>query len=189
MQKLPWENNTVRPRARRRLVRRRDAKSLEHESGIERLFGRSRFCNRGWLRGLQHRIRNSRLDFVAIDALRMYGTAAHLRSGAAHRRHGALLEHGQARAHLPNRGRLRPRSGRDLRPRWHGSYGTARGFQLGCEPGLAKAARRLFESGIRTETGRSARSREARTARDSRRAEKAGGAEEAASGGARTRGV
>src|SRR6266403_3252102 len=131
------------------------------------------------MRGVQHRVGDARLDFVAIDALRMHGIAAVVRPGAADGRDGALLEYGQVGAHLPNRGRLRASPGRNSGARWQGSHGAARGVQLGRESGLAKATRRVFEIRIRTETGRATRGREGRAGRDSRRTEKTRRAEEA----------
>jgi len=51
----------------------------EHESRIERIVGGTGFGNRGGMRGIQHRVRNARLDFVTIDALRLHGIAAVVR--------------------------------------------------------------------------------------------------------------
>src|SRR2546430_14289463 len=91
--------------------------------------------------------------FPYTTLFRSHGTAAVVWPGAADGCDGTLLEHGQIGAHLPNRGRLRTRLGRDSGTRWHGSNHTARGFQLGRQPGLAKTASRLLENRIRTETG------------------------------------
>ncbi len=85
------------------------------KSGVERILGRSGIRNSGGMRGLQHWLGNARLDFFAFDALRLHRAASHVRIGAAYRRDGAFLEHGQARAHLPRGGRLRLGPRCDLR--------------------------------------------------------------------------
>jgi len=103
------------------------------------------------MRGIQHRVRNAWLDFVAIDALRLHGTATVVRSSAEDGRDGAFLEHGISWGHLPNRGRLRTRLGRDLRRGWHDRTVQPAAFNWDFESGLAKAARRLFEISIRNE--------------------------------------
>src|ERR1700745_4065834 len=167
------------------MVRRRNAQSVEHESGIKRLFGGAGLSNCCGMRGFQYRFRNPWLDFFSIDALRMHGTPAVVRLGAPHRRDGAVLEHGQAGTDLPNRGRLRAGSGRDLRPGWARSDRSDRGFQLGCESRFAKTARRLVESRIRTKAGGPTRGK-GRTARNSSRTEEAGRAEETPRGNAGT---
>src|ERR1041385_4311994 len=77
---------------------------------------RSRFgaCRR--LCCVQYWLRDARIDFFTVHALRLYRFAANFWICAAHWRHGAFLEHGQTRANLPERGRLRAGSRRDPRP-------------------------------------------------------------------------
>jgi len=50
--------------------------------------------NRGGMRGIQHRVRNARLDFVTIDGAAVARIAAVVRSSAENGRDGAFLEHG-----------------------------------------------------------------------------------------------
>ena len=57
--------------------------------------------------GLHARHGDARLHHLAQPGLRHRRTAAHLRPHQPLRRHGAELDHGQNRPHLPRRGRLR----------------------------------------------------------------------------------
>ncbi len=127
------------------LVWRRDAQSVEYESGIERIICGAGFGHGSGMCSVQHRLGNTWLDFLAFDALRMHRAASHVRIGAAHRRDGALLEHGQAWPHLPHSGGLRTSSERDSRAGRQGSDSGEGRVQLGRESRLAKIARRLFE--------------------------------------------
>ena len=53
----------------------------------------------------------------ATAPLRHHGTTPNLWTGAAYRRHGPFVDHGQARPHLPCRGRLRHCVEHDIWPR------------------------------------------------------------------------
>ena len=90
--------------------------------GIERLVGRPGVGDRGGARRLRDRERDARLDLVAVDALRRDRPASDLRPRAAHRRDGAVVDDGQARADLPQRRRLRAGARRDP---WTGRTWTA----------------------------------------------------------------
>ena len=57
--------------------------------------------------GFSHRQRDARLDRLALHPHRRHRPAPDLRAGEPPRRHGALLDHGQARPHLPQRRGLR----------------------------------------------------------------------------------
>src|SRR5205823_8911908 len=78
--------------------------------------------------------------------------ASNLRLGASDWRDGPVMEHGQARADLPNGGRLRASARRNSWSRWKGPHRARCRVQLGCGRGLEKIARRLFEEPLRTET-------------------------------------
>src|SRR5215469_6179166 len=139
------------------MVRRNDAKSLESEAGFQRILGRIGFSDFGGLRRIRYRIGDTRLHLVALDALRDDRLAPDVWPGAAHWRHGPLLDHGQARSSMSCRGRLRPCAERNLRPGRPRPHRARRGFQLGRKPRLAQTAHWLLEDGFRTATGYTAR--------------------------------
>src|SRR5215469_1437856 len=144
------------------MVRRNDAKSLESEAGFQRILGRIGFSDFGGMRRVRYRIGDIRLHLVALDALRDYWLAPDVWPGAAHRRHGPLLDHGQAWSSMSRRGRLRPCAERDLWPGRPRPHRARRGFQLGRKPRLAQTAHWLLENGFRTAAGYTARAAEGR---------------------------
>jgi len=69
------------------------------------------------MRGVQHRVGDTRINFITFGAVRVHGIAADVWTGAANWSDGALVEHGQAGADLPNGGRLRAGARCDSRAR------------------------------------------------------------------------
>jgi Amidase len=72
---------------------------------IQRIVCRIGFGNGGGLRGIRHRLRDARFNFLAFYPLRHNRPASDIWICPAHRRNGTLLDHGQARATLPCGGR------------------------------------------------------------------------------------
>src|SRR5581483_247828 len=160
---------------------------LESEAGIKRLFGGTGFGDGGGMRSVQHRLGDAGVDFVAFDAVRVHGFAADVRAGTADRRDGALLEHGQAGANLPQRGGLRACAGCDLRAGRNGPNGAERGVSLGRRFGLEEIAGRILEEGFRAATacepgGRGKASGDSGGGKEAGRGEEEEGSESRASG-------
>ena len=90
------------------LGNRRCQESLEHELLDLRLVERFRRDRRLRDGGIRHWHGNLGLDRLPLSLLRRFWIAPHLRTRWPRRRHGALLLHGQDRAHVPHRRRLFP---------------------------------------------------------------------------------
>jgi hypothetical protein len=111
--------------------RRAHAQPVEAEqgsSGLERGAGER---GGGGARRVRDRQRDVRQHLVAEHAVRRHRAAADVRAGAAHRRDGAVVEHGQARADVPLRGGLRARARRDPRARRAGRGVRGRAVPVG----------------------------------------------------------
>ena len=172
------------------MVRRPDEQSVESSGRIERIVGRSRLGDRGWLRRVRDRHRNAGVDPVALEHQRPRRPASHLRPREPLRRHGAVDDDGQGRADVPLRRRRGGRLQRDLRA------GQARPQRGGC--GVQMESRRaalglqdrLLEKRVRgrRRTRRPCRRRAGGRWRSRRRvAAGAAGAAEAGRGRPRTR--
>ena len=98
------------------MVRRDDEKPVEDGPGLQRLLRRAGSAVAAGLVGFA--VGSETLGSISSPATRNGVTELylHLRASAAHRGHGALLDHGQAGAHVPQRGRLRAGAGRHCGP-------------------------------------------------------------------------
>ena len=107
------EAHPRRARDGRCLVRWDDPQPLESRAGLERLvcgLGRGCSCRPSRLRD---RHGNAGLDLLPLHAGGGHGAAPNLWPSPPHGCDGALVEHGQDRPDLPERGRLRAGAGRD----------------------------------------------------------------------------
>ena len=125
------------------------AQSVESRDRIERIVGRPGVGDGGGMRWLLHRLRDERLDHVAVANVRSERIPSDVRSRAAHRRDGALVDDGQARPDLPQRRRLRARLRRDPGAGRHRLFGQELSVQLEREPQALAAANRLHQVALR----------------------------------------
>ena len=156
----------------------KDQQFNEDAAIVQRLVRRPRLGHRRRLRGIRHRHRNARFDFVAVIHERRHRPAPDVRTRPPHGRDGARLVDGQDRTDDALGRGCRARLWRAPRSRRPRPLVPRRAVQLGRERTVVEDSRRLCEERVRLRRAPPAqgiRRRRARGASQTRRAAHPGG--------------